>query len=190
MANDAAQFLRDGQSHQFAEPPDFAAAERAYRAATYVSPEWGEPYHWLGFVLTRLGNLEGAADAYRRAIHLLAGDPRPLIALGGLQRLRGQYEEAIRSLETGLALGPLPQLIALLVVAFVGTVFAIRLRRSQPLASRLVIASFCAHLVNAIGSYAVHTYSYASFDKWQGASVHGRHIAELYAVLHSINVAG
>jgi Flp pilus assembly protein TadD len=106
MATDAAQFLRDGQSHQFAEPPDFVAAERAYRAATCVSPEWGEPYHWLGFVLTRLGNLEEAADAYRRAIHLLAGDPRPLIALGGLQRLRGQYEEAIRSLETGLALRP------------------------------------------------------------------------------------
>jgi hypothetical protein len=87
-------------------------------------------------------------------------------------------------------LGPLPQLIALLLVAVVGTVFAIRLRRTSPSASRLLIAGFCALLVNAIGSYAVRIYSYASFDKWQDASVHGRHVAELYAVLHSINVAG
>jgi hypothetical protein len=87
-------------------------------------------------------------------------------------------------------LGPLPQLIALLVVAFVGTVFAVRLRRTAPSASGLVIAGFLALLVGAIGSYAVRIYSYASFDKWQDASVHGRHIAELYAVLHSITVAG
>ena len=58
------------------------------------------------------------------------------------------------------------------------------------MASRLVIIGFCALLVNAIGSYAVHIYSYRSIDRWQDASVHGRHIAELYAVLHSINVAG
>jgi hypothetical protein len=87
-------------------------------------------------------------------------------------------------------LEPLPQLIALLVVAFVGTVFAIRLRRTAPSASRLVIAGFLALLVGPIGSYAVRIYSYASFDRWQDASVHGQHIAELYAVLHFVNVAG
>ncbi len=87
-------------------------------------------------------------------------------------------------------LGPLPQLIALLLVAVVGTVFAIRLRRTSPSASRLLIGGFCALLVNANGSYAVRISSYASFDKWQDASEHGRHVAELYAVLHSINVAG
>jgi hypothetical protein len=87
-------------------------------------------------------------------------------------------------------LGPLPQVIALLVVALVGTIFAIRRHRSQPLASRLVILGFCALLVNAIGSYMVRIFSYRSFDKWQDASIHERHIAELYAVLHSINVVG
>jgi Flp pilus assembly protein TadD len=105
-ASDASQLLREGQSHSFAEPPDYAAAEKAYRAATNLSPEWGEPYHWLGFVLQRQGNLEEATDAYQRAIHLLASDPRPINALGGLQRLRGQYDEAIKSLERGLALRP------------------------------------------------------------------------------------
>jgi Flp pilus assembly protein TadD len=103
---DASQLLREGQSNQFAKPPDYTAAERAYRAAINISPDWGEPYHWLGFVLVRLGNLDEAEDAYRRAIHLLGGDARPLIALGDLQRIRGRYQEAIKSLEAGLALRP------------------------------------------------------------------------------------
>jgi tetratricopeptide (TPR) repeat protein len=102
----ASQLLREGQSYQFAEPPDYAAAEKAYRAATSASPAWGEPYHWLGFVLARQGHLQDAADAYLRAIHLLADDPRPLIALGDLQRRQGQFKEAIRSLQEGLALRP------------------------------------------------------------------------------------
>jgi Co/Zn/Cd efflux system component len=87
-------------------------------------------------------------------------------------------------------LGPLPQVMALLVVALVGTVFAIRRRNSQPMASRLLVIGLVALLVNAVGSYAVRIYSYRSFDKWHDASVYGRHIAELNAVLHSINVAG
>ena len=58
------------------------------------------------------------------------------------------------------------------------------------MASRLVIIGLLALSVNAIGSYAVRIYSYRSFDRWQDASVHGRHIAELYAVLHSIDVVG
>ncbi len=104
--SDASQLLREAQAHFFAEPPDYAAAETACRAATNVSPGWGEPFHWLGSVFERQGNLQGAADACRRAIDLLAGDPRPLIALGRLQSRRGQHEEAIRLLQEGIALKP------------------------------------------------------------------------------------
>jgi hypothetical protein len=87
-------------------------------------------------------------------------------------------------------LGPLPQIIAILAVALVGTIFAIRRRRSQPIASRLVIFGLCALLVNAIGSYGVRIYSYHSYDRYQDAYVQARHVAESYAFLHSINVAG
>ena len=87
-------------------------------------------------------------------------------------------------------LGPLPQVIALLIVAFVGSIFAIRRRKSQPVASRLVIIGFCAILVNAVGSYAVRIYSYQTFDKWHDASVYGRHVAEVTATLHTVNVVG
>jgi hypothetical protein len=87
-------------------------------------------------------------------------------------------------------LGPLPQVIALLVVAVVGSIFAIRRRKSQPMASRLVIIGFCAILVNAVGSYAVRIYSYQAFDKWHDAAVYGRYIAEVNAMLHTVNVVG
>jgi len=104
--DDATEYLREGQRCQFAEPPDDLAAEEAYRAAARAAPEWGEPYHWLGSVLEIRGNAKDAAEAYQRAIQLLPGDPRPLIALGRLQSACGQYQEAIRLLEAGLAMKP------------------------------------------------------------------------------------
>lgn len=99
--NDASQLLRQGQSYQFADPPNHAAAENAYRAAACAAPNWGEPFHWLGFVLEKQGFPEEATEAYLKATQLLPGDPRPLIALGNLQRSRGQYSEAITFLEAG-----------------------------------------------------------------------------------------
>ena len=57
-------------------------------------------------------------------------------------------------------LGPLPQVIALLVVATIGAIFAIRRRRSEPLASRLLILWFCAILINTVGSYALRAWGY------------------------------
>jgi hypothetical protein len=58
------------------------------------------------------------------------------------------------------------------------------------MASRLVILGLLSILVNAIGSYAVRIHSYRTFDQYQDASVYERHIAEVYAVLHSINAVG
>jgi tetratricopeptide (TPR) repeat protein len=104
--NDASEHLREGQRCQFAEPPDDLAAEKAYRAAMRAAPEWGEPYHWLGTVLERRDNAKDAVEAYQRAIQLLTDDPRPLLALGRLQSACGQYQEAIRLLEAGLAMKP------------------------------------------------------------------------------------
>ena len=106
VPGEASSLLRQGQSHQFADPPNAVAAEKAYRAAIHAAPGWGEPHHWLGSVLERQGYTQEASEAYRQAIQLLAGDPRPLIALGRLQLGRGQYSEAIESLEAGLALKP------------------------------------------------------------------------------------
>lgn len=102
----ASEFLREGQRHHFAEPPNELAAEKAYRSATLTAPEWGEPYHWLGAVLGSQGRTEEAVEAYQQAIRLLPTDPRPLIALGHLQTTCGHYAEAIRLLEAGIAMKP------------------------------------------------------------------------------------
>jgi tetratricopeptide (TPR) repeat protein len=102
----ASEFLREGQRHHFSEPPNDLAAERAYRSATLAAPEWGEPYHWLAGVLESQGRTEEAVEAYQQAICLLPTDPRPLIALGRLQTACGHYAEAIRLLESGIAMKP------------------------------------------------------------------------------------
>jgi Flp pilus assembly protein TadD len=77
----ALEFLREGQRHHFAEPPNDLAAEKAYQSATLTAPEWGEPYHWLGAALESQGKTKEAVEAYQRAIQLLPGDPRPLIGV-------------------------------------------------------------------------------------------------------------
>ncbi len=104
--NLALEFLREGQRHQFAELPNDRAAETAYRSAVQSAPEWGEPYHRLGAALERQGKTNDAVEAYQQAITWLPGDPRPFIALGQLQSMRGQHQEAIRLLEAGLAMKP------------------------------------------------------------------------------------
>jgi len=102
----ALEFLREGQRHQFAEPPNYLAAEKAYRSATLTAPEWGEPYHCLGAVLESQCRTKEAVEAYQQAIRLLPADPRPLIALGRLQTTCGHYAEAISLLQAGLATKP------------------------------------------------------------------------------------
>ena len=87
-------------------------------------------------------------------------------------------------------LGPLPQVIAISSAALIGVVLAINRRRIHPAASLLVTLGLLAVALSAVGSYAVRVYTYRTFDKWQDASVYGRHIAEVYAVLHSVDVAG
>src|SRR3569833_3433851 len=96
----ASEFLREGQRHHFAEPPNELAAEKAYRSATLTAPEWGEPYHWLGAVLGSRGRTEEAVETNLQAIRLLPTDPRPLIALGHLQTTCGHYAEAIKQQKT------------------------------------------------------------------------------------------
>ena len=57
-------------------------------------------------MLESQGRTEEAVEAYQQAIRLLPTDPRPVIALGRLQTTCGHYAEAIRLLESGIAMKP------------------------------------------------------------------------------------
>ncbi|HKF25350.1 MAG TPA: tetratricopeptide repeat protein, partial [Candidatus Acidoferrum sp.] len=75
---------------------DFRAAESDFLAAIAVAPD-AAGYFWLGRTRERLGNLDGATDAYRRALAiepnmadargrlgaLLSGRPIPFLEQGG-----------------------------------------------------------------------------------------------------------
>jgi Flp pilus assembly protein TadD len=67
--NVALEFLREGQRHQFAEPPNDLVAETSYRSAVQTAPKWGEPYHWLGAVLERRGKTKEAIEAYQQRLN-------------------------------------------------------------------------------------------------------------------------
>ena len=96
--------LKEGDQHYFSDPPDYAAAERCFRKATEMVPEWGDSFHALGGALERQNKLVEACEAERTAIRLLPGDPRPLISLGWFLHLCGRSAEAVDFLEQELSL--------------------------------------------------------------------------------------
>ena len=95
--------LRLGRAHLSSRPPDYAAAQRAFRAAIRLAPEWGEPYYQLGLTYQRQGKVHEAMGAYEQAIVLNTG-PLPLIALGWMRRLLGDFGAALECLHAALAL--------------------------------------------------------------------------------------
>jgi 4-amino-4-deoxy-L-arabinose transferase-like glycosyltransferase len=81
--------------------------------------------------------------------------------------------------------------IMLLAIALVGIVLAIRQRRSQPVASRLVISGLIALSANVIGTIAVRSYARdQSFERYADATVLAQHLAVLHAALFALNVIG
>jgi Flp pilus assembly protein TadD len=87
----ALEFLREGQRHHFAEPPNDLAAEKAFRSATLAAPEWGEPYHWLGIVLESRGRTKDAVEAGYRLARLFVEILRRASTHVGLACLARQH---------------------------------------------------------------------------------------------------
>jgi hypothetical protein len=80
--------------------------------------------------------------------------------------------------------------IPILAVALTGIILAVIRRSYQRTASRLVIAGLSALSVNVLASAAVHVYAHQSFDKYQDATVHAKHLLEMNAALYALNIAG
>ena len=82
-------------------------AERYYREAISSSPQDGTAYIYLGAMLARAGRLEEAEVLHREATECTSGDiDEAYLNLGLVQRGRGDYFGALKSLRQALALAP------------------------------------------------------------------------------------
>lgn len=75
---------------------------------TELSPRDPRPWHNLGLVRYRLGDVAGAEHALGRAISLAPADPRPRVALAALYANQHRNPAAIREYRALLALPHLP----------------------------------------------------------------------------------
>lgn len=77
---------------------DFQGARTQFAAASRDTSykERGGVFYNLGMTEERLANLEGAEDAYRRAVDLTRGEPRTLLSLSRVLVEQGDYSAASR----------------------------------------------------------------------------------------------
>ncbi|NCF38293.1 MAG: tetratricopeptide repeat protein [Gammaproteobacteria bacterium] len=81
-------------------------AERAYRKAIKISPNFFEAHNNLGNILMERGRFKEAANSYRTALNLLHGHPMLLNNLGNAMQMQGNNEEALRHLDQALRREP------------------------------------------------------------------------------------
>ena len=96
----AVKYYEQGRSlHQASK---LVAAERAYKKAIKISPDFVEAYNNLGNVLVDLKKLREASQAYQKALNKLPNHPMLLNNLGNVYQLLGQNNKAIRWLEKAI----------------------------------------------------------------------------------------
>lgn len=76
-----------------------AQAQREFEAVVKLSPDFAAAYGNLGVVRRRLGDVDGALDAYRKALALDPRNPTVLANLAALYRGLGREREARSALE-------------------------------------------------------------------------------------------
>lgn len=83
------------------------AAERLYRRASALAPDWSWPPAALGSLVARdTGRLGEAEEALRRAVSLDPGWARPHNSLAVVLRLQGRFDDAEHSAVRALELAP------------------------------------------------------------------------------------
>ncbi|TAL40202.1 MAG: tetratricopeptide repeat protein [Alphaproteobacteria bacterium] len=98
-SKEAIAFYEQGEEHFFADTPNYAKAERCFRLAIDLAPDWGEPFVLLAGALEQQDKMKEACDVEREAINRLPGDPRPLMGLGFFLLKLRRYDEAVTILE-------------------------------------------------------------------------------------------
>ncbi len=98
--------LRLGSMHEVADA--LAAAKREYAIAARLDSSMAAAHYNYGLMLAKEGDHQNAADAFNRAIDILAVDPDSALAplphycLGLIHAARGEYDDALQAYNRAL----------------------------------------------------------------------------------------
>ena len=81
-------------------------AERAYRKAIKIDPDFVEAHNNLGTVLLDRGRLKEASNAFRKALKLLPDHPMLLNNVGNVLQLQGEHAAALNWFEKAIKKDP------------------------------------------------------------------------------------
>jgi Flp pilus assembly protein TadD len=98
--------LQAGAAIVLDERGDRDGAERHYRQALELYPDYAQMHHNLGALLARKGDESGAIDHLLRAMDLAPGNPLPAKKVARLLERAGRTEEALRAYEHGATTDP------------------------------------------------------------------------------------
>ena len=85
---------------------DFDNAEKAYRQAIAVRPDYWGGYHDLAVYYYRRNNLAAAASEFEREIQFAPDNARAYAALGGVYYLQNRYAAARDMYQTSIKVQP------------------------------------------------------------------------------------
>jgi tetratricopeptide (TPR) repeat protein len=85
---------RHQEGLRLAKAKEYSGAERAYRDAIRLRPQYPEAWNGLGYVLRKQGRFEDSIRAYQEALRLRPDYPQALEYLGEAYAELGRLDEA------------------------------------------------------------------------------------------------
>ena len=85
---------------------DWTAAEKSFKKAIELNPNYATAYHWYGLALMTLGRYEDAIRELKDACNLDPFSPIMLVTLSQAYDMNGQYELADQTLDDAFELFP------------------------------------------------------------------------------------
>ncbi len=95
-----------GNDARDAKPPNYEAAEKAYRLAAQIDPREVRAYEGLGNIFIDQIKYAEAIDAYQRAIRFGSKNPQVLENVGDSYLALGRYSESMEASNRSIALDP------------------------------------------------------------------------------------
>lgn len=106
--DDVEDAIEAGNNARDQKPPDYRAAELAYRAATTLAPDDERGFIGLGNIYYDQQNFTQAVAAYRQAVELSPKNVSVFENLGNAYYVLGQYKEALEASSQAITFDPKP----------------------------------------------------------------------------------